>query len=79
MLSSFLELMNKFGYKVISVLPTSPFAKYISMFENLPYLGILNWFIPVGTIVKVGLSWLTAIALFYVYSIIMRWVKMIGD
>ena len=53
MLSGFLELMNKFGDKVISVLPTSPFAKYISMFENLPYLGILNWFIPVGTIVKV--------------------------
>nr|DAF20302.1 MAG TPA: hypothetical protein [Inoviridae sp.] len=49
------------------------------MFKDLPFLGYLNWFIPIGTIVKVGLSWLAAIALFYIYSIIMRWVKMIGD
>jgi hypothetical protein len=74
-----LELLNKFGDKIISVLPVSPFAKYISMFKDLPFLGYLNWFIPIGTIVKVGLSWLAAIALFYIYSIIMRWVKMIGD
>jgi hypothetical protein len=79
MLDWFLELLNKFGDTIISVLPVSPFAPFLTMFKDLPFLGYLNWFIPVGTIVKVGLAWLAAIALFYIYSIIMRWVKMIGD
>lgn len=79
MLNYIVELLNKFGGTIISILPTSPFNSFLSMFENLPFLSYLNWFIPVGTMVKVGLAWLGSIALFYVYSIIMRWIKMIGD
>lgn len=73
------ELINKFAQTLMEVLPTSPFQQFLSDFEGLPYLSWLNWFIPVGNFVKIGIAWLGAIAVFYLYSIIMRWVKMIGD
>lgn len=79
MLEWMTELLNKFGQILMEVLPTSPFQQFLSDFQNLPYLGWLNWFIPVGTFVKIGVAWLTAIGVFYLYSIIMRWIKMIGD
>lgn len=79
MLDWFSELLEKFGDFLLSVLPTSPFDQFIKEFANLPYLGYLNWFIPVGAICKIMLAWLGAISLFYLYSIIMRWIKMIGD
>ena len=65
--------------RLIDILPASPFANALSNFANLPYLGYLNWFIPVRGILTVMGAWLAAITLFYLYSVIMRWVKLIGD
>ena len=64
---------------IISLLPTSPFRTFINSWDAPSYLGWLNWFMPVSQILTVITLWLTAIGLFYLYSIIMRWVKMIGD
>lgn len=64
---------------IVELLPLSPFADYIEDFAGLPYLGYLNWFFPVRGCLIVMASWLGAITLFYLYSVIMRWVKMIGD
>lgn len=64
---------------LLKVLPTSPFADFINDFSNLPSLGVLNWFFPVGPCLTVLAAWLGAISLYYVYSVIMRWVKLIGD
>ena len=79
MLTWFAELMKVFADALAKVLPLSPFQQYIASFKNIPYLGYLNWFLPIGTCIKIGAAWLSAIALFYLYSIIMRWLKMIGD
>lgn len=79
MLAFFSEMMTAFAAALAKVLPLSPFQQYIQAFGNLPYLGILNWFIPVSALIKIGAAWLGCIALFYLYSIVMRWVKMIGD
>lgn len=73
------ELFNAFANVLLSILPSSPFAKYISAFGELPFLGWLNWFIPIKACLVVFSSWLIAVGLFYAYSIIMRWLKMIGD
>lgn len=67
------------GSKIIGLLPTSPFRSFISSWTPPPYLGWLNWFFPVSQILTILALWLSAIALFYLYSIIMRWIKMIGD
>lgn len=79
MLAFFYEMMSAFAAALVKVLPVSPFQQYIKAFANLPYLGVLNWFLPISAFVKIGTAWLGAISLFYLYSIIMRWLKVIGD
>lgn len=73
------ELLNRFLQMVLTVLPHSPFQQYIKSLSGLPYLSTLNWFFPIGDMIVVGGVWLSAIALFYVYSVIMRWIKLIGE
>lgn len=62
-----------------TILPLSPFRDFIDSLEAVPYLGWLNFFVPVREILVVMTAWLGAIALFYGYSIIMRWLKVLGD
>lgn len=64
---------------VLEVLPTSPFRSVIEDFGEIPWLGVLNWFFPVRGCLAVMALWLGAVSLFYIYSVIMRWVKLIGD
>lgn len=71
-------LFEKFGEALQNVLPLSPFTSFLDRFKDLPFLGYLNWFIPVGDILKVLIAWLSAIALFYVYSVVLRWIKAIS-
>ena len=74
------ELLNKFANWVLGLLPRSPFTQIQSFLSPIePYLGYLNWFVPVNWILSVMLLWLTAVGLFYLYSVIMRWIKLIGD
>lgn len=73
------SIWDAFAQALLSVLPTSPFAGYIDAFRDLPFLGWINWFVPVRAILTVLASWLGAVALFYLYSIAMRWLKIIGD
>lgn len=72
-----MELVKKWLVYVINLLPMSPFTTYIEQFSQLPYLNWVNWFIPVGDMVKIGMAWLTAIGIFYLYSIILRWIRAI--
>ena len=75
----FQQLFEAWGEKILDLLPTSPFQEFVSQFSSLPYLGWLNWFFPVGDCLTVMLVWLGAVGLFYLSSIVMRWLKMIGD
>lgn len=65
---------------VVLLLPDSPFKfleeNYVpdGVKELLPYL---NWFIPVGTILTILELWLTAVAVYYIYQAILRWIKAI--
>ena len=75
----FETVFKTFAHQLLQLLPLSPFQEFISDFSSLPYLGWLNWFFPVGDCLVVMLAWLGAVGLFYLYSILMRWLKMIGD
>lgn len=70
-------ILDKFLGWVLALLPTSPFTDVIDQLRELPYLGYLNWFVPVGTFIKIGSAWLGVITLFYMYSIILRWIRAI--
>lgn len=71
------QMLDKLLSVILSLLPLSPFADAIDSLTQLPYLGYLNYFIPVGTCIKIGEAWLAAIALFYLYSVVARWIKLI--
>lgn len=77
MLSWMQELCSSFLNALLSLLPLSPFRDAIESLGSLPYLGYLNWFIPIGTMIQIGTAWIAAIGVYYLYSVIARWVKLI--
>ena len=74
-----INIFNSLARALATVLPTSPFREHIEAFANVPYLSYFYWFVPIKACLVIFASWLVAVGLFYVYSIAMRWVKMIGD
>lgn len=72
------DLLMKFYDFIIAALPRSPFSAFINSIGSVPYLAQLNWFIPVSEIIAVTEAWLAAIVLYYLYSAILRYIKVIG-
>lgn len=56
---------------ILSILPDSPF-KSIDLSFITPYLGYINWFLPFGRMLTVASVWLTAVLIYYAYSVILR-------
>lgn len=71
------EILTEFLDFVLSALPLSPFTDIINELESMPYLGYINWLVPVGDFIKIGTVWTAAITVYYMYQIILRWVKAI--
>lgn len=72
-----MEIVTQFLEKVLSVLPHSPFSAFLDSMENLPYLSTINYFIPISSFIAIGEAWLASIAIFYLWSIILRWIRAI--
>lgn len=66
---------------IYNVLPLDPFKPYIEDFfeEGLSadILGWLNWFFPVGACVKILAVWVTCVMTYYIYTVVLRWLKVI--
>lgn len=62
---------------VMSFLPVSPFRSVLESVGAIPYLNNLNWFFPVTECVAVLQIWVSAITIYYLYSAILRWIKVI--
>ncbi|MFA5543613.1 MAG: hypothetical protein WDA47_07530 [Bacilli bacterium] len=63
---------------LLSFLPDSPFT----LIENSSiseYLGYINYIVPVSQIVAILQAWVVAIAVYYIYQAILRWVKLTGS
>ena len=82
MLEFLQTFVQKFLSVVVDLLPGSPFHYFIDSIDLSNFnkaISWLNWFVPVGTLIAITEAWVTAIGLFYVYSIVLRWLKVIGD
>lgn len=73
-----METAGRILNNLANVLPMSPFQVFIDNFGDIPFLGQLNYFLPVAQIIAIGEAWLVAIALYYVYMIALRWIKAIN-
>lgn len=62
---------------ILSLLPDSPFQSLSMPSSVSTRLGYLNWLVPVSSILTVLTAWLTAVSIFYIYQIILRWTKVI--
>lgn len=61
---------------IFGLLPPSPF-KLIENSVIAEYLPTLNFFIPVAEILVIGQVWLSAVGVYYIYQIVLRWLKAI--
>lgn len=62
---------------VLSLLPSDPLSQ-VDWSAVAPYLGTVNYFIPVGAIVTLLGSYLVAVALWYLYRWVLRFIRFIG-
>ena len=64
---------------VIELFPASPFTilDELSNSEVYEWLRMVNWFVPIGTFVSILEAWLTCVAVYYAYQIVLRWIKVI--
>lgn len=77
MLTEIKKYMFLVAEAVLKLLPNSPFSAYIASIEKMPFLGYLNYFLPIGECIAIGQAWLVCIAIFYSYQAIMRMVQLI--
>lgn len=61
---------------IVDLLPDSPF-QLLDTSPIEPYIGYINWFIPVDFILTTLTLWLVAVAGYYCLSIVLRWIKAI--
>ncbi len=65
---------------ILFLLPDSPFVMLDKMDPTgaiAKILGFVNWFIPIYSFVAILESWLVCIAVYYVYQVVLRWLKAI--
>lgn len=66
-----MQTVSEFAIKVIilsvvlALLPVSPFVGYSYLVANIPYIGYLNWFLPIPEMIAVIESWLVVVASYY--------------
>lgn len=72
-------IVNSLLSAVFSFLPPSPFRGVFEGMADSEVLQYLNWFVPVGDFLAMMAVWLGAIAVFYMYQVILRWIKAIDD
>lgn len=63
---------------VIALLPASPFTAIINTLDEIPWIGELNWFIPVGRIIGVTTVWASVCISYFAISWILRQLDIIG-
>lgn len=71
------QAFSGFIQSIISFLPLSPFADIATEINNSLGVGWLNYFFPVGLCMHTMDAWTVAIGLYYAYTVIARWLKVI--
>ena len=72
-------ILNIFGGILgflINVFPTSPFV-LLDKTGYSDFIAKINYFIPFYEFIAIMEAWLVCIAIYYLYSALARWVKMI--
>lgn len=73
------DALIDFAVSIIELFPASPFTvlEELSNSEVYEWLRMVNWFVPIGTFVSILEAWLTCVGVYYIYQIVLRWIKVI--
>jgi hypothetical protein len=74
LVNGLIGVMSAIADGIIWLLPSSPFTALELAFDN-DLLGHINYFLPVSEALNLLVAWGISIASFYLYKIILRWVK----
>lgn len=69
------DTLVNFAVSVIELLPA--FLDGLSGSVAYEWLQFVNWFIPVGAFVSIFEAWLLGVGAYYIYQIVLRWIKVI--
>lgn len=69
------ENFNDLGNMIVELLPKSPIVWISRDAEIGKYMAYVNWFIPVYAIIATLEAWLVAVAGWYAFQVILRWIK----
>ena len=73
----FTDLAYNVLYKIINVLPDSPFIFISQTPEVYKVLQAVNWLLPFDFVISTFSAWLSAIAVYYMWSVLLRFFKAI--
>ena len=69
--------LNEIQTVIFALLPDSPFLN-MNIPDNVrEILGYINWVVPFYMIGNTLLAWIGAIAVYYAYQTVLRWIKSI--
>ena len=57
----------------LALLPQSPFASYVQLVDQIPYLRYLNWFVPISGIINVLQVYVQVVLIYYGYMVALRY------
>lgn len=75
--SAFLLAVKSIVSYLLNLLPDSPFTFLNQSSFIQPYLETINWIIPFSFIVSTLEVWLIAVVSYFVWSLILRWIRAI--
>lgn len=80
-LNTIIVLLAKVLGLVVSILPDSPFLNFGTSTYAIngigKYMQYLAWLIPIKNIILIVTAWLGCMLIYYCYSVVMRWIKLI--
>lgn len=62
---------------VLSLLPMSPFSGFSYLVEQIPFLAVLNWVIPISEILVILESWLVVVAAYYAILYLVNYAQLV--
>ena len=71
------DKFGEIGDAIIEILPKSPISFIAASPEAEKVMGYVNFFIPIYSMIAILEAWLTAIVVYYVVQVILRWAKVV--
>lgn len=79
-LSGLTDSLVAFAVSIIEIFPESPFRGAIESVQDSEIITILqyvNYILPIQQMITIFSMWIVGVALYYVYQLVLRWIKVI--